>query len=142
MTIYVVDTNVIFGAYVESDSRHRQAVEILEKIEPPYNVPVLALAEIAHFLHERGGANAELGLLQAILDEEIRPVYFDDQWELAHHFADKYKDRDLGVTDSTVLAVAERLFTTCVVSMDQRDLAGVILSNGEPLNLISFSNQF
>lgn len=139
--IYVIDTNVIFGAYVDADPYHEEAVAILEKIDTPYNVPVLALAEIAHFLNERGGQNAEIGLVQAIINQEIRPVYFEDQWERVQFFAEKYKDRKMGVTDSTVLAVAERLFTTSVVSMDQRDLGGVQFQSGEFIQLISFANQ-
>ncbi|WP_350004375.1 PIN domain-containing protein [Pseudarthrobacter sp. WHRI 8279] len=141
MTLVVVDANVIIAAYINSDDRHLQAAEIVTAIGAPLYVPVLALAEASYFIDRELGAEAELGLLEAVVDREIVPVYFEDQWERVLELAQTYKSRRLGASDAAVVAAAERLLTSRIASLDQRDLQGIQLADGNYVDLISLSSQ-
>ncbi|NWL13333.1 hypothetical protein DM793_18875 [Paenarthrobacter nitroguajacolicus] len=141
MTLVVVDANVLIAAYVAEDSRHEEAVNIIAKLGTPLLVPVLALAEVSYFIDRNVGPEAELDFIQAVVDKEISPVYFEDDWSRIYDLAERYVDRRLGASDAAVVVSAESLHTTRIASMDQRDLSGVQMSNGDYVDLISFGSQ-
>lgn len=144
--IYIVDANIIIASMFEDEEHFDTVSEILEAIGTPYWVPVLALAEAAYRLGSRGSAEVELVLADSIANGEIVPVYFDDHWEGVAHYVRKYIDRELGISDATVVAAAERLAlpgdaAINVISMDRNDLEGIQTIGGRYLNVISHVNQ-
>lgn len=136
-----MDANVLIAAYIDSDERHDEATSIVVSLGTPLYVPVLVLAEVSYFIDKKLGAEAEVDFIQAVVDREIQPVYFEDQWPRVLELASLYSDRSLGAADASVIASAERLFTSRVSSMDRRDLEGIRLSNGEYVDLVSFASQ-
>ncbi|SDW32426.1 PIN domain-containing protein [Arthrobacter sp. cf158] len=141
MTLVVVDANVLIAAYIEDDTQHEEAVEIISKLGTPLYVPVLALAEASYFIDRRLGPEAELDFIRAVAEKEISPVYFSDDWPRILEVAARYVDRRMGASDAAVVVAAEKLHTTRIASMDLRDLSGVQLASGDYVDLISFGSQ-
>ena len=141
MSIFIVDANVLIAASNTKETKHEEARNILEAIGAPYYVPVLVLAEVSYYLETKVHGDAELGLLKSIIQGDIIPVYFEDQWDDVLEYSLRYSDRQLGASDASVLCAAKRLATNRIVSMDQRDLSGLQLSEGRYVDLISYAHQ-
>lgn len=67
------------------------------------------------------GPEGELGLYSAIIDTtlSIEPLTPAD-WERIRTLVDRYRDLPLGGSDASLVAIAERLNTTSVATLDHR----------------------
>lgn len=117
-TLVVVDANIIVAALVKSDTNHERAVLYLEGLPKPLYVPILALSEIAHLLENRIGPHAEMKFVEAIINDEIRPVYFDDRWDDVGLLARTYLDSALGLVDASVVVTAASMGTRAIATDD------------------------
>jgi predicted nucleic acid-binding protein len=135
----IVDANVLIAAWCPNDDQHDRAVGILNDLEPPLLVPTMVLAEVMYFIARETLPEAELAFLDAVVEGEILPVNPDGQWERIHAITAQYVDREMGGVDASVIACAEYLNTVYVASMDYNDLAGVQLSGGKQIELVSWA---
>jgi len=122
----IVDTGVLVAAADRGDRHHERCAELLGEAVDDLIVPVLAVAEVAHFLGRRMGAEQELAFLAAIEvgDLLVEPVEPED-WPRIAELVGRYADVGLGTTDASLVAAAERLGETVVASLDHRHLATV-----------------
>lgn len=121
----IVDTGVLVAAMDSGDRHHERCATLLDE-SADLVVPVLAVAEVAHFLGRRMGPDQEVAFLAAIRDGElnVEPVDPDD-WPRIHDLVGRYADLGLGTVDASLVAACERLGETTVASLDHRHLAAV-----------------
>ncbi|HMQ26603.1 MAG TPA: PIN domain-containing protein [Acidimicrobiales bacterium] len=122
----IVDTGVLVAAADRGDAHHERCAALLADAMDDLIVPVLAVAEVAHFLGRRLGSAQELAFVGAVLegDLDVEPVEVED-WPRITELVRDYADLGLGTTDASLVAAAERLGETVVASLDHRHLATV-----------------
>jgi uncharacterized protein len=82
-------------------------------------IPALVVAELTYLVGSRLGAKAEAKLLRGLAQIEVEAPTSDD-WERIAELVDEYADLPLGGTDASVVALAERLDASVVITLDRR----------------------
>lgn len=125
MTV-IGDTGPLYALVDASDAWHKRVVEWWRKNREPVVVPVCVLPEVCYLLHTRISQRAEAAFVRAITDGEfvIEPLESEDMAR-AEALVRKYADLDLGFVDATVIATAERLDATEVLTTDRRHFSAV-----------------
>lgn len=115
----VLDAGPLYAVADSSDDDHNRCLETLERSDLQLVVPALAVAEATYFIGRRLGPSAEAAFLRGLESFDIEAPSFDD-WKRIGDLVDEYADFPLGGTDASIAALAERLDTPLVVTLDDR----------------------
>jgi len=133
--IAVVDTGPLYAAADLDDHDHDRALEVLQRPGHHLVIPTLVVAEATYFIGTRLGPTAEARFLAgfAALDVEA-PTPAD--WSRIAELVAEYAGFPLGGTDASVVALAERLGTPLVFTLDRRHFGAVRPRHCEALTLL------
>ena len=100
-------------------------------------MPVLVLAELDYWCHERLQADVWLAFLEDVLAGayRIESATFDDLAR-CRRLQEEYADLGLGVVDASVVALVERLDEPRVVTLDRRHFSVVRPAHVAALTLL------
>lgn len=126
----MIDTSVVVAAMNRRDDHHRSVVEWMERAEGALITSPLALAEMDHLVTRHGG----LAAAQRLYDDfdagayrvEWWPGSVNDSIEVARDY------RGLGLADASLVAIAGRLGTTDIATLDARHFRKLRPLTGEP----------
>jgi uncharacterized protein len=133
----VADSGAIYGLYDRRDASHSRIRSVVEQAHDILVVPAPILGEIDCILRVRLGNAALLRFLADVQEGafSIEPVSLADLRRCASLIA-KYQDLDLGLTDASVVAVAERIGTDRILTVDLRDFRAIRSLGGKPFRLL------
>jgi predicted nucleic acid-binding protein len=122
----IVDAGPLVAAAATRDRNHERCVDLLGRTRPPLVVPLLVVTEVAYFLADRIGAEAERAFAASLQSGELlaEPVEPRD-WERIGELLDQYVDLGLGIVDASVVAACERLGQTRLATLDRRHFSVV-----------------
>jgi len=123
-SIAIVDSGPLIASAIASDPDHRACLEALRTPGLHLVIPVLCVAEAAYFIATRGDARSEAAFLRGLQDFDVRSPEPDD-WKRIADLVEQYAELELGATDASVVAVAERLRTDLIVTLDHRHFRAV-----------------
>lgn len=122
----IADTGGLYALY-DADDRHHAAVRrVVEGHPGPIVVPLPVLAELDYFLTRYLGQAASLDFLDSVASGAFTLDHLVAE-DIARSRAllDRYKDLELGFVDASVIALAERLRTREILTIDERDFRAV-----------------
>jgi uncharacterized protein len=128
----VADTGAIL-ALVDADDRHHAAMRSLYLEEPDaWVLPWAILPEVDYLLATRIGPRAEAAWLADLADGAFT-IEWGRQADLpvAQAIHRRYRALRLGLVDATVIAVAERLRTDAIATLDVKHFGAVRIA-GNP----------
>jgi predicted nucleic acid-binding protein len=133
----ILDTGPLLAALDRSDPDHDRCAAMLIGAEEDLVVPVLVLAELDYWCHERLEPQAWLIFLDDVLDG-VYTVVAPTHEDLARSAAlqREYADLRLGVVDASVLALCERLGETKLATLDHRHFSVVRPNHVAALTLL------
>lgn len=125
MTV-IADTGPLYALVDADDEWHGRVVEWWRANRDPVVVPVCVLPEVCYLLHTRISQQAEAAFIRAVAKGEfvVEPLEPADITRAAM-LVGKYSDLELGFVDATVIATAERLDATEVLTTDRRRFSAV-----------------
>ncbi len=133
----LVDTGVIVAATDRSDPHHAACARLLEEAEGSLVTSPLVIAEAAYLINRELGAAAELTLYTAIIDDAlVVEMLTHADWLRVRELVGRYHDLPLGGTDASVIALAERLDTAHVATLDHRHFRVVRPAHVPALTLV------
>lgn len=135
MKLAVLDTGPLVAVADARDPVHRACLEVLRRRDLRFVIPALAVAEATYLVERRGGPGVEAAFLAGLAGYEVEAPAPED-WPRMAQLVERYSDFPLGGTDASVVALAERLGTAVVVTLDRRHLAAVRPSHVETLELL------
>jgi predicted nucleic acid-binding protein len=120
----VLDTGPLLAALDAADPDHRRCAKLLSETDEDLVVPILVLAELDYWCHQRLGVAAWLTFLEDLLAGAywLEPATTADLTR-CHDLQARYSDQSLGVVDASVLALVERLGETKLATLDHRHFA-------------------
>lgn len=124
MTLAIVDAGPLYSAADAADPSHASVVEALSRSDLRLVVPALVVAEATYFVGRRLGATAEGRFLRGLADLEIEGLSPDDLLRMAE-LVEEYSDFPLGGTDASIVALAERLDASVVITLDRRHFGAI-----------------
>lgn len=124
MTV-VLDTSVLLALLSRRDPAHAAVRAWLADETPVLRTTPLVLAEADHLLGSRVGAVG-----QRLLHDNLRAGALGDRWwataaARTADVADRYEDLGLGLTDASLVALAEHEGTVRLASLDERHFRAI-----------------
>lgn len=120
-SVIIIDTGVVVAMGNRRDEDHARCTELLTATIEPLVLPEPLLVEIGYMLGSRAGSQAEADFLRDVADGiyTIESMILKDIARAAD-LVEKYADLPLGTADACVVALAERLGTTRIATLDIR----------------------
>ena len=120
----LVDTGPLYAMADKDDDWHSRVVRFLEGSRDELIVPVAVLPEAAYLLAAHLGPKAEQKLVRSVVNgemavEELTPQDLRRTLELLN----RYAAARVGFVDATVVATAERLGISRILTTDRRDFS-------------------
>lgn len=117
----IVDAGPLVAAAATADRNHERCLDLLSQALRPLVVPALVVTEVAYFLGDRIGQEAEQAFAGALRDGElvVEPVEPSD-WIRIAELLEQYSDLPLGIVDASVVAACERLGAEDLATFDRR----------------------
>lgn len=133
----IADSGAVYGLYDLRDASHARLRATVEKARDVLVLPAPILGEVDYLLRARLGNDALLRFLADIQEGAfaIEQVTLADLRRCSSLIA-KYHNLDLGLADASVIAVAERIGTDRILTVDLRDFRVIRSAHGKPFRLL------
>lgn len=130
----VLDTSFVVALVDRGDAHHGAALELFRSTDQDFVTTPLALAEIDHFAGKIGGPVAQ----QAIWDDFESGVYGLRWWAdgLRDALAVSRSRPGVDLTDASLVALAGRLHTTRIATLDHEPFRSLQTRDGQPFVLL------
>lgn len=122
--IGIVDAGPLYAAADLDDADHDRCVQVLQRRDLQLLIPTMVVAEATYFVGTRLGASAEAAFLRGVAALEVEAPSQGD-WQRMADLVERYGDFPLGGTDASVIALAERVGASVVITLDRRHFAAV-----------------
>jgi predicted nucleic acid-binding protein len=123
--VIITDTSVIVAYMNAADDQHETVSAWLEDLDDDLATTPLIVAEVDHLVAARGGRPA----LAALRADLAAGAYLLEWWPgaiaTAVGVAEHYADSSLGLADASLIALAERLGTIDIATLDERHFRAV-----------------
>lgn len=131
----VVDSGPLYAAVDAGDDDHQRSIAALQRSDIQLVIPALVVAEVTFMVGRRLGARVEAAFLKGLEGFDVQAPRPDD-WSVIADFVDEYADWPLGGTDASVAALAERLDTDTVITLDRRHFGALRPRHCDALRLL------
>lgn len=130
----VLDTSVVIAAMSAGEVHHATALEFMRTVDEDLVTTPLALAEMDHFAAVRGGRSVQ----EALWNDFDRGALGVSWWAdgLRDSIAVARTRPDVGLTDASLVALAGRLNTSRVATLDHRHFRTLTTRDGQPFALL------
>ncbi|PZG51354.1 VapC toxin family PIN domain ribonuclease [Spongiactinospora gelatinilytica] len=127
----ICDTGPLYAVLNRKDEDHARCMRLFQSHPGPLVVPVPVLTEVCWLLEKRVGPEAEAAFLEAVADGELtmEGLQLGDIARM-QALVVKYADFPLGAVDASVVAIAERLGTRQIATLDRRHFTAIRDSSG------------
>lgn len=95
----------------------------------------MVVAEVTYLIGRRLGARAEAAFLRGLAGFDVEGPRQEDLRRMAE-LVDRYSNLPLGGTDASVIALAERLGTDLIITLDRRHFGVVRSRQGAAFQLL------
>ena len=121
LDVILVDTGIIYALANRKDNWHERAVAFVEGFVGKLAVASTVIPEAAYLLNNYLGQYAESVFIQSLLDGEmtVEQVTMVDLAR-ANELLKEYADANIGLVDASVIAIAERLKISRILTTDRR----------------------
>jgi predicted nucleic acid-binding protein len=115
------DTSALLAYFDSYERQHALVRDAVERDDGPFVVSPFVLAELDYLLWSRRGVDAEL----AVLAELARgawslPSFGTDDFSAAVSVVERYRDQGIGLTDASLVVLADRYRTRSLLTLDRR----------------------
>ena len=133
----VADTNGLLALLDAGEPEHARASEIVAADRGPLVTTDFVLAETDYLVLRRLGGSAEMAFLEQVAGgTPLREPVSDADMVRALEILKQYDDQDLGLTDASLMAVAERIDVSRILTLDRRHFAPFRDRHGRAFELL------
>jgi predicted nucleic acid-binding protein len=120
----ICDTGALYALADADDQFHPVVMAFVERTDETLIVPSAVVPEICYLLLEYLGPSAELRFLRSLTNQELLLDHFTDKdLHRVTEILEQYQDAAFGFVDAMVMATAERLRISTVLTTDLRDFS-------------------
>lgn len=117
----LMDSGFLYALIDETDSHSQAAKTSLQKVYEEVILPVPAITETAHFVSKNLGAAALANFVEDL--PEMKVIFetpLAEDYRRAADILRKYNDANIDFVDAVIVAIAERLDVTKILTIDRR----------------------
>ena len=116
----IVDTSALLAFFDASEPDHDTVSEVLARADALVVSPYV-VAELDYLVATRHGVDDELAVLDELTGGAWNLAAFDEEGlRRARGVIASYRDQQIGVTDASIVVLAERYRTHTIASLDRR----------------------
>lgn len=116
----LVDTNALFALANAADQDHARVYDYVAGSSDVLIVPVTVLPEIDYLIVKHLGVRVEIAMLRDMVAGEFRLESVSEaDVARATDLVEQYAESGIGFVDASIVAVAERLNVTRILTSDQ-----------------------
>ena len=117
----IVDTSFLFALADLKDANHQREVDMAAGMDDLLMLPIMVLPEICYLIDSRLGHAAMRRFIDTVAsgDLQVESVSRDDLSRVSE-VLDQYADAHMDFVDATIVALAERLKVTRILTLDRR----------------------
>jgi uncharacterized protein len=130
--VIVVDTSVIYALLDAADREHATVRRWYEATDTPLATTPLVVAEVDHLAGARAGTRAQRAWRADLAGGAYAVEWWDSAPRDLVEIAAQYGDLDVGLTDASLVALAHRLGTLAIATLDHRHFRAMRPLGGEP----------
>ena len=133
----LIDTSA-FLHFFDGDAEYHAVISALVDAErDPLVISPFVLAELDYLIARRFTAHHARQAMQELVGGAYLLVDFGwEEVQRALRVIDRFSDRRLGLTDASLLEIADRLQISTIFTLDRRDFDGLVRSDGTPLTIL------
>ena len=118
---YLLDAGFLFALIDENDVHHANCVETLKRIHHQIILPVPAITETAYLVKRECGVEALAIFLESMSDTDFSfETPISEDYLRTAEIIRKYNDANIDFVDACIVAIAERLNITKILTIDRR----------------------
>ncbi|MDY6783506.1 MAG: PIN domain-containing protein [Cyanobacteriota bacterium] len=123
MTV-IIDTSFLFALTDRSDRNHTRVLEVVQGVDELLLLPAAVLPEICYLIASRLGHQAMRYFLinLAASSIQLENTTTTDLVRI-NQILEQYADSRLDFVDAAIVAIAERINSTCILTLDRRDFS-------------------
>ena len=135
--VIIVDTCALLAYFALDDPNHDAATEVIDSTSSPLIVSPFVVAELGHLVKTRMGVRAELAMLEELGEGRYEhPIMGAADLIQCHTLLSGYPDQELGVTDISLVVLAERYRTDRILTFNRRHFSILRTTDGKPFSLL------
>lgn len=133
----LLDTSGLYSAIDAGQPEHERVSEALRAEPAPLVLSPFVLAEVDYFILTRMTSAQEIALLDEVAAGVFDLARFEaDDIARARAVIERYSDLDLGLTDASIVVLADRYGTNRVLTLDERHFRPLRTLDGKPFTLL------
>ena len=118
---YLLDTGFLYSTLNHKEKFHAETVQILSSIYEEIIFPVPAITETAYLILRDLGVKSLATFLEDLPEMNlILEMPFAEDYRRAAEILRKYDDANIDFVDACIVAIAERLNVTKILTVDRR----------------------
>jgi predicted nucleic acid-binding protein len=126
--VIVADTGAIIALIDADDAHHREMVQLFEEDPAAWILPWAILPEVDYLVGRYLGSRAADAFHQDLVAGAFAVEWaHEDDLPRAQALREQYASLELGLVDSVVAAMAERLRAKAIATVDLRDFGAMTL---------------
>lgn len=120
----LLDTSFLVALSNTKDKHHIRCLTVAREFDEQLLLPVTVLPEVTYLIGSRLGHLAMRRFICSLSNSNMLVVHLENA-DLSRVFniLEQYKDSRLDFVDATIVAMAERLNVTQVLTLDRRDFS-------------------
>ncbi len=133
----LADTSGLLALFNEREPRHDSVRAALADISVPLVVSPYVVAELDYLVGTRIGVQAELAVLRELSGPSYELAALDASLlSAAAEVVARYADQGIGVTDASIVVLAQKYRTDRVLTLDRRHFTVLRTANEAPFILL------
>lgn len=133
----LADTTGLLALFNEREPRHADVRSALSELRSPLIVSPYVVAELDYLVSTRIGVSAEMAVLRELSGPGYELAAVSAALLLtATELIEQYADQQIGVTDASIVALAQEYRTDRVLTLDRRHFEVLRTAEGAPFSLI------
>jgi uncharacterized protein len=136
MITALADTSFVVAVSIATDRMHKACTAVYHQQQVIY-LPQSTLAEVAYMLGREGGNSEVVEFLRRLPKSRFRLITLEpEDIARAAELLNQYADSRLDFVDASIVAIAERLQLTRILTLDSRDFTLVRPRHAEHFELL------
>ena len=117
----LLDTSGLLAALFDDQRHHQECADVLRNAEGPLILSPFVLAETDYLIQKYAGVKAEIMFLEDVERGAYKLVNFvHDDMQNMRVMVTRYKDLNIGITDASLIVLADRFDCRDVLTLDIR----------------------
>lgn len=118
----LLDSGFLFASLNASEAEHQSTIRVLENLRESIVFPVPAITEVAYLLARDINNDAAADFIASLAATELTLEHpHQEDYLRSAELLRQYADARLDFVDALIVAIAERLNITRVLTLDRRD---------------------